>query len=170
MPTMIFVAESQALINVLIMVTINLYSTLQNVMTSLLWYISVDYYFYHGYFYYDDDDDGLSGRAIAGISVGSFVLLVVIITSLIVTLVCVTYHYKKRKNRHVRGRPSAAPPYPSLPPVYISTQPSAAVYHKDVSADFGDADSQSLPEYTPSNPPPEYASIGVANAAQNIVQ
>ena len=29
---------------------------------------------------------------------------------------------------------------------------------------------QSLLEYTPSNPPPEYVSIGVANAAQNIVQ
>ena len=165
---------------VLIMVAINLYCTLQNVMTSPLWYISLDNYFYHDNFYYYDyeDHDGLSGGAIAGISVGSFVLLVIIITSLIVTLVCVRYHCKKQQNRRVHGVTNSstimtnksAPSYPSLPPVYISTQPTAAVFYKNVSTDFGDAESESLPEYAPSNPPPEYASIGVANAAQNIVQ
>jgi len=33
----------------------------------------------------------------------------------------------------------SALPYPSLPPVYISTQPTAAVFYKNASADFSDA-------------------------------
>ena len=89
----------------------------------------------------------VSGGAIAGISVGSFVLLVIIITPLIVALVCGRYHCKKRQNRRVHGdnNPStvmtneSALPYPSLPPVYISTQPTAAVFYKNASADFSDA-------------------------------
>ena len=59
-----------------------------------------NYYPYYYYYYYDDDDsDGLSGGAIAGISVGSALFVIIIITILIVSCFGVRYYYVKRKVR-----------------------------------------------------------------------
>ena len=144
---------------------------------------TLDYYNPRGdYLYADDNDsDGLSGGAIAGISVGSVLFVIIIITMLIVALILVRSHYVKQQNligsvtntNTITADESSdmVPPYPMQPPVYISTQPSAVCYAK--SNDFMTTPprfNESLPEYSPSNPPPAYASNDETPTTQDVVQ
>ena len=138
----------------------------------------------YGYYNYDNDDsDGLSAGAIAGISVGSAVFLIIIIIFLIVAFVFVGRHYVKQQNRIVRVRNpdviaiescNTLPPYSARPPVYTSTQPTGGSYAMNsdfvTTPPYCDDGTESLPEYTPSKPPPDYASDNVTSATQDVVQ
>ena len=151
-----------------------------NLHVTILNCFSLDYYRYTYYNYDDDDSDGLSAGAIAGISVGSAVFLIIIIIFLIVTFVFVGRRYVKQQSRIVRVRNpdvvaiescNTLPPYSTQPPVYISTQPTSGSYAMNsdfvTTPPYFDDGTEPLPEYTPSKPPPDYASTP---PTQDVVQ
>ena len=132
------------------------------------------YYCYYGYCY----GVTLSGGAIAGISVGA-VLFIIIITLLIVSCVGVRYYYVKRKVRTygvknqdvVANETGNIVSCDSLQPQ--STDFSYKQLDKQcaIKTTTSVATSESLPEFTLSEPtPPAYAPSDAPPATQDVVQ
>ena len=119
---------------------------------------------YRGHYEYFKEHTDIG--AIVGVSVGSAVSFIIIITLLIVACICVGRRYVKRKVRaygvtnqdvianetgNIVSSDSLQPP---------ATLPNAVNYSqlaKDIKTTTSDAVSESLPELSPSKPPPVYA-------------